>query len=135
MIKNSYESSKPLPERERQHLTSPKTPALRHKCIILIEVIPFKLRDKLMNITLKPEQEKFLQEKLKSGKYNTIDEVVIEAFRLLEERDSHYEKWLEETRKKVAVGIEQLERGEGIDSEIVIAKLKEKIRTLREAQP
>ena len=88
-----------------------------------------------MNITLKPEQEKFLQEKLKSGKYNTIDEVIIEAFRLLEERDSHYDKWLEETKKKVAVGIEQLERGEGIDSEIVIAKLKEKIRALREAQP
>jgi antitoxin ParD1/3/4 len=78
-----------------------------------------------MNITLEPEQEKFLQEKLKTGKYKTIDEVVIEAFKLLEERDSHYEKWLEETRKKVAVGIEQLERGEGIDSEIVIAKLKE----------
>ena len=52
-----------------------------------------------MNITLKPEQEKFLQKKLKSGKYNTIDEVIIEAFMLLEERDSHYDKGLEEASK------------------------------------
>jgi putative addiction module CopG family antidote len=52
-----------------------------------------------MNITLKPEQEKLIQEKLKSGYYNTIDEVIIEAFKLLEERDTHHEKRLEETKK------------------------------------
>ena len=88
-----------------------------------------------MTITLKPEQEKFIQEKLKSGRYQTVDEVVIEAFRLLEERDRHYEKWVEETRKKVAIGLEQLDRGEGIEGEIAIARLKEKIRASREAQP
>ena len=52
-----------------------------------------------MNITLKPEQEKFIQEKLKSGKYNTIDEVIIEAFKLLEKQDSNYEKTWEEASK------------------------------------
>ena len=88
-----------------------------------------------MTITLKPEQEKFIQEKLKSGRYQTVDEVVIEAFRLLEERDRHYEKWVEETRKKVAIGLEQLDRGEGIEGEIALARLKEKIRASREAQP
>jgi antitoxin ParD1/3/4 len=45
-----------------------------------------------MSIALNPEQEKFIQEKLKSGKYKTADEVILEAFRLLEERDRYYEK-------------------------------------------
>jgi len=90
---------------------------------------------KPMTITLKSEQEKFIQEKLKTGKYKTVDAVIIEAFRLLEQRDKHYEKWLEETRKKVAVGLEQLNRGEGIEGEIVINRFKEKLRALREAQP
>lgn len=81
-----------------------------------------------MNISLTPEQEQFIQAKLESGKYETADRVIAEAFRLLEERDQHYEKWVEETLKKIAVGIEQLERGEGIDGQVVIARLREKLR-------
>ena len=38
-----------------------------------------------------------------------VDEVIIEALRLLEERDSHDQQWLEETCDKVVVGLEQLE--------------------------
>lgn len=87
-----------------------------------------------MNITLNPEQEKFIQEKLISGKYHTADEVIVEAFRLLEERDKHYENWIQETRKKVAVGTAQLDRGEGLDGETVVEKLREKFYKAREAQ-
>ncbi len=57
-----------------------------------------------MNIILKPEQEKLIQAKVNSGKYTTVDEVIAEALRLLYERDKHYQKWAEDTRKKVAVG-------------------------------
>jgi antitoxin ParD1/3/4 len=68
-----------------------------------------------MNINLKPEEEQFIQAKLKTGKYETAYQVIVEALQLLEERDKHYEKWVEETQKKVAIGIAQLDRGEGID--------------------
>ena len=84
-----------------------------------------------MNISLTPEQEQFIQEKLNSGKYETADELISEAFRLLEERDKHYEKWVEETRKKVAVGIAQLDRGEGIDGEDVFKELLEEIEQVK----
>lgn len=87
-----------------------------------------------MNITFKPEEEQLIQEKLKSGKYATAYEVIVEALRLLEERDKQYEKWVEETREKVAVGIAQLDRGEGIDGEVVIARLREKLQKAGENQ-
>ncbi|MBD1928275.1 type II toxin-antitoxin system ParD family antitoxin [Trichocoleus sp. FACHB-90] len=87
-----------------------------------------------MNITLKPEEEQLIQEKLKSGKYETVYEVIVEALRLLGERDKHYEKWVEETREKVAVGLEQLDRGEGIDGEVVIARLRDKLSKARDNQ-
>jgi antitoxin ParD1/3/4 len=87
-----------------------------------------------MNIILKPEEEQLIQEKLKSGKYETAYEVIVEALRLLEERDQNYEKWVEETREKVAVGLEQLERGEGIDGEVVIARLRDKLRKAHDNQ-
>ena len=77
-----------------------------------------------MNITLKPEQEQFIQAKLKSGKYATVDEVITEALQLLDKRDKHYQKWVEETREKVAVGLAQLDRGEGIEAQTVINSLK-----------
>jgi antitoxin ParD1/3/4 len=87
-----------------------------------------------MNINLKPEEEQFIQAKLKTGKYETAYQVIVEALQLLEERDKHYEKWVEETREKVAIGIAQLDRGEGIDGEIAIARLREKLRKARDRQ-
>ena len=81
-----------------------------------------------MNITFQPEEERLIQEKLKSGKYATAYEVVVEALRLLEERDDRYQRWLEETREKVRVGLAQLDRGEGIDGEVAIALLREKLK-------
>ncbi|MEH2423216.1 MAG: type II toxin-antitoxin system ParD family antitoxin [Nostoc sp.] len=46
-----------------------------------------------------------------------------EAFKLLQER----ERRIEELRQKIAVGTEQIEQGEVIDGEIVIARLQEKL--------
>ena len=86
-----------------------------------------------MTITLNSEQEAFVRQQLQTGKYRTVDEVIMMAFRLLEERDNTYQKWVEETRQKVEVGIAQLDRGEGIDGEVVIARLREKFRKTREA--
>ena len=85
-----------------------------------------------MSIALKNEQEQFIQKKLKSGKYSSADEVIFEAFRLLEERDRHYEQWLQDTRQKVTEGLAQLDRGKGLDGESVMARLKERVRNARE---
>lgn len=81
-----------------------------------------------MTISLKPEQEQFLQQKLKSEKYTTVDEILTEAFRLLEERDKQYDEWVKTTQTKLEIGLAQLDRGEGIDGEEVIAQLREKSR-------
>ena len=80
-----------------------------------------------MNIALKPEQAQFVQNKLESGQYATADELISEAFRLLEERDLAYAKWVEETRKTVAVGIEQAEAGQLTDGRVAIARLRDKL--------
>ncbi|MEG4503117.1 type II toxin-antitoxin system ParD family antitoxin [Microcoleus sp. F6_B4] len=87
-----------------------------------------------MNITLKPEQSELIQQKLNSGKYNNAEEVIAEALQLLSQRDREYETWVEETREKVDVAIEELRRGEGIDGNVVIAQLKEKLRQARQEQ-
>jgi len=85
-----------------------------------------------MNIILKPEQEQLIQAKVNSGKYTTVEQVITEALQLLDERDKHYQKWVEDTRKKVAVGLAQLDRGEGIEVQTVINQLKEKVKIAKE---
>ncbi|MFM7405225.1 MAG: type II toxin-antitoxin system ParD family antitoxin [Cuspidothrix sp.] len=86
-----------------------------------------------MNISLQPEQEQLIQAKLQTGKYENAYQVIVAALQLLEERDKHYEQWLEETRKKVAVGIEQANMGQLTDGDVAFAKLREKLATKGES--
>ncbi|MEZ2234591.1 type II toxin-antitoxin system ParD family antitoxin [Microcoleus sp.] len=87
-----------------------------------------------MKITLKTEQAELIQQKLNSGKYHNAEEVIAEALQLLYQRDREYETWVEETREKVDVAIEEIRRGEGIDGNVVIDQLKEKLRQARQQQ-
>ncbi|WP_292762605.1 hypothetical protein [Nostoc sp. NOS(2021)] len=49
----------------------------------------------------------------------------------MEEWEKGYHEWEEETRKKMAVGLAQIERGEVLDGEVVIARLEKKLRQAR----
>lgn len=81
-----------------------------------------------MNIQLKPEQEQFIQALIATGKYNNASQVISKALKLLEEWEKGYEDWVEKNRHKVEIAAEQLERGEGIDGEVVVERLREKLR-------
>lgn len=62
-----------------------------------------------MNVSLTPELERLINEKVESGLYQTASEVVREALRLLKERDQAREQ----LRAEVQAGFDQLARGEG----------------------
>lgn len=47
---------------------------------------------------------------------------------MLEKLDLEYTEWIEETRRKVAIGIAQLERGDRLDAELVIEGIIDKFR-------
>lgn len=64
-----------------------------------------------MNVSLTPRLEALIKKKLKSGLYNSASEVVREALRLLDERDRLKKMKLEEIRKEVLAGVEQLDKG------------------------
>ncbi|NEO56844.1 MAG: type II toxin-antitoxin system ParD family antitoxin [Okeania sp. SIO3B5] len=85
-----------------------------------------------MNIILSPEQEKFIQSQIAKGRYTNIQQAIDVALKLLEKQEQDYQEWLDETRAQVKVGLEQLERGEKVYGEIVIAQLKQKFKQLRE---
>jgi len=70
-----------------------------------------------MNVSLTPELERRISEKVESGLYTTASEVVREGLRLLFREEEIREDRLAKLRAEIAVGIEQAERGELIPGE------------------
>lgn len=52
-----------------------------------------------MNVSLTPELEKFVDDKVESGLYNNASEVVRESLRLLKEHDEIRMKWREQIER------------------------------------
>lgn len=85
-----------------------------------------------MNVSLTPQLEEMIHQKVETGLYNNASEVVREALRLLDERDRRLQ-WL---RAEVAIGDEQLARGEAVEitPEDIGQMQQEAVRHLRERE-
>ncbi len=77
-----------------------------------------------MPITLRPEHERLIAEALRSGTYQSPDEVIKRALELLRDRDA----WLAENRGKIEEGYAAAQRGELIGSDEVHAQMEERKR-------
>jgi antitoxin ParD1/3/4 len=69
-----------------------------------------------MNISLTPELREFVSKKVDSGLYKSASEVVREGLRLLVKHDRPSFRFdsVDELKAKLQEGIDQLDRGEGI---------------------
>lgn len=70
-----------------------------------------------MNVSLTPELERWISQKVDGGRYRSASEVVREGLRLLQEREEEYRLRLEALRGELRIGIDQLDRGEVVDGE------------------
>ena len=65
-----------------------------------------------MNVSLTTELAEFVKQQVSGGMYQTASEVIRDGLRILKQREQFRQIQIEELRKQVAIGIEQLERGE-----------------------
>ena len=79
-----------------------------------------------MNVSLTPELEKIVNEKVKTGLYNSTSEVIRESLRLLVERDRVRESQHEELHSKIAEGLSAADRGEFVDGPSFFKGLRRK---------
>jgi antitoxin ParD1/3/4 len=87
-----------------------------------------------MNVSLTPELEQLVSEKVATGMYQSASEVIREALRLLKERDEIHEHRVAELRREISIGLEQLRRGEGIPGEQVFEELRQRSQERRHNQ-
>ncbi|HXB68264.1 MAG TPA: type II toxin-antitoxin system ParD family antitoxin [Candidatus Acidoferrales bacterium] len=83
-----------------------------------------------MNLHLTPELEELVQSKVKSGRYNSVSEVVREALGLMEERDQIPVARKHQFQNKIADGLQSLRLGKGVDGEAVFDRIEAEIETL-----
>ncbi len=72
-----------------------------------------------MNVSLGTRWEEFISVYVQSGRYLSASEVVREGLRLLQEQEQIRQLRLEQLRKEVGKGLDQLDRGEyvGFDAQ------------------
>lgn len=79
-----------------------------------------------MNVSLTPELEKFVNEKVRSGLYNSASEVVRESLRLLRREEEIQQLQLEELRREIQSSIKQMDDGQGVPLDAVRERLQQR---------
>lgn len=88
-----------------------------------------------LNVSLTPDLSRFVENRVRSGKYQTASEVVREALRLLEGRDQAPIAGVEELKREIEVGLAQLRRGDGVDGEEFFTRLAARRRAKKTPRP
>lgn len=83
-----------------------------------------------MNISLTPELEKFVQDKVGSGMYTSASEVIRESLRLLHTYDELQAHRISQLNQEIDVGMQQLKGGKKIPAKDSYDRLKNKINNI-----
>lgn len=76
-----------------------------------------------MNISLTPTLEKYIQEKVASGLYNSVSEVIREALRLLVAQDIVEKNRIEMFNQEIEKGLKDFENGNMQDGKTAMRRL------------
>ena len=85
-----------------------------------------------MNIHLGETFEKFVGELIEHGLYQSQSEVILDGLRLLKQKHDLQKLKLEELRQEIQVGIDQLDRGEGVPFDVELIKAEGRKRLVAE---
>ena len=88
---------------------------------------PIQLQEvQMMEISLPPDQQSFLEELVQSGQYSSTDEAISECVRRLMNQ--------EQLKQRIDAGIQQADRGDVIDHDTVFANLRSRAAELQESK-
>ena len=88
-----------------------------------------------MNVSLTPELEQFVQDKVQTGRYNSASEVIREALRLLEEHEEARAAQTAEFNRELGRRLVALDRGEHSSPSEVRHRLQKKSEERRKRRP
>jgi putative addiction module CopG family antidote len=81
-----------------------------------------------MTSPLPPDLQQFADRQIASGKYTSLDEMVLAGLRMLAEQEQIYQGRFEELRREVLLGVLEAERGELLDATSEIEAIRQRLR-------
>ena len=87
-----------------------------------------------MNISLTPELEAYVQEKVNSGFYTSASEVVRESLRLMHTYDDLQKQRIDQLNSAIEIGLLQLKKGEKVSAAESYQRLKKKITKIAKSR-
>lgn len=84
-----------------------------------------------MNISLTPQLEAYIKQKVETGMYTSVSEVVREALRLMEAQDAVQAIKMDALREDIRRGLASLDNGKGTALDMETIKLKGRGRLAR----
>jgi antitoxin ParD1/3/4 len=80
----------------------------------------------MLNVSLTPAVQTFIQEQLDRGTYNSIDEIILAGLELLAAKDAAQKDRYDELRRDIEIGIAEADRGELVDGVELFERLRQK---------
>jgi antitoxin ParD1/3/4 len=80
-----------------------------------------------MSITLKPEQQQFIQQQIALGRFRSEEEVLEKALQLLSSQYLEYDNWVADTKAKIDEAQQEIDRGKGIPLDIAMVQLRSQL--------
>jgi antitoxin ParD1/3/4 len=77
---------------------------------------------------LPPDLQRFADRQIASGKYTSLDEMLLAGLRTLAEQEQIYQGRFEELRHEVLLGALEAERGELLDGASEIEMIRQRLR-------
>lgn len=85
------------------------------------------------SLSLTPQQKRFLDDCVASGRFASAAEVLRAGLRLLADEEQLRQAHLARARQMIQAGAEELERGEGVDADAVFRRLQGRRERMRRA--
>jgi antitoxin ParD1/3/4 len=80
-----------------------------------------------MSMRIPEDLRPFVQSELERGRYGSLEELVAEGLRALRDREEFIDAHREELRAQIAIGVAQAERGELVDGEEAMERIRREL--------
>jgi putative addiction module CopG family antidote len=81
-----------------------------------------------MSLPLPPDLQQFADRQIASGKYTSLDEMMLAGLRVLAEQEQIYQGRFEELQREVLLGVLEAERGELLNATSEIEAIRQRLR-------
>jgi antitoxin ParD1/3/4 len=88
-----------------------------------------------MKVELNPEVEQMIEQDVQRGNYSSVDEYLDRAVRILHQEEALLALDGKIVDEEIALGIAQLDRGEGVSGEVARKRLQDRKAQLVESSP